>query len=490
MTSDRFSRGFRRLGDNELARLTFHGAARQVTGSCYLLETRETRVLVECGMHQGSRKEEALNRQPFPFDPRGLDAALLTHAHIDHSGLLPKLVRDGFDGEVHATRATAGLARIMLPDSAAIQEQDAEHASRRLVRSGRKPVEPAYTQEDAEKALRRFVGHPYDERWRLSEDVEVRFRLAGHILGAASIEVWVRWETGERKVVFSGDVGRNLDPLLRDPAEIDEADLVLLESTYGDRDHRAQDDSLEEFADVFRQADRSGGNVIVPVFAVGRAQEVLYYLGKFEQEGRIPKRPVYLDSPMAIEVTRLYVQHPECFEEKLLQSIRDGAEPPTPSVLRYTREADQSRAINEKQGVTILSASGMCDAGRIVHHLRHNLWRHEAHVAIVGYQAVGTRGRALVDGARRVRIFGEPVAVNATVHTLGGFSAHAGQSELVRWMRPFGDPPPPVALVHGEPEKQEALAQLLRRNPQARVFIPEKGRSCVLQRRGAPVEFA
>ncbi len=477
-------RGFRPLERDELARLTFHGAAGEVTGSSFLLETAGSRVLFECGMFQGGRREEARNRRPFPFDPAALDAVALTHAHIDHSGLVPKLVRDGCGARVHATEATCDLLRIMLPDSASIHEQDAARENRRRERRGARLVEPLYTAEDAERALGRVEAYPFDERFALTNDVDVRFRRAGHILGAASLEVWVRDEGGfERKLVLSGDVGRADEALLKDPEPPEEADLLLLESTYGGREHRSAEESVEELAEVFRDADRSGGNVIVPAFAVGRAQDVLHTLAELEDAGRIPVRPVYFDSPMAIHVTELYPRHAGCFKEPIRSALE-------PRDLHFCRTPEESMAINAKRGVTILSASGMCDAGRVVHHLKHNLWRAGTHVVIAGFQAAGTRGRALVGGARKLRILGEEVLVRAKVHTIGGFSAHAGQSELVAWARPMLANGARLALVHGEPDQRDALERRLHGAAPAPILVPESGDAVTLRRRGDPVVFA
>ena len=484
MTRRRNPRGLRPLADDELARLTFHGAAGEVTGSCYLLETTISRVLIECGMLQGGRGEESRNRRPFPFEPKALDAVVLTHAHIDHSGLLPKLVLDGGRARIHATDATCDLLRILLPDSAHIHESDAKHANRRRLRRGAKLIDPLYTAEDAERALTLLEPHAFDERVELTEDVEIRFRRAGHILGAASLEVWISDGSHRRKVVLSGDIGRTIDPLLKDPDAPLEADLLLLESTYGGRDHRPAGDSIEEFEAVLRAAAEAGENVVIPAFAVGRSQNLLYAIAEAERFGRVPVRPVYCDSPMAIHVTELYARHPDCFEAAL-QSVRSLE----PAQLHFCRTPEESMEINDKRGVIILSASGMCDAGRVVHHLKHNLWRPGSHIVIAGFQAAGTRGRALVQGARRVRIHGEEIAVHAQVHTIGGFSAHAGQSELLEWAAPILARGAHVAVVHGERGEAEALEARLSEAAQHPVILPDRRDSVLLRRRGAPVEF-
>jgi metallo-beta-lactamase family protein len=486
--STKHGRGFGKLDDGSLARLTFLGAAGDVTGSCYLLETVHAKVLLECGLWQGERRIRARNQRPFPFDPRGLDAVVLTHAHIDHSGLVPKLVRDGFRGRIHATVPGADLLAVLLRDSAHIHQQDAKDVNRRRLRAGKRPVEPLYELVDAERALEHLVLHPFDRVDELAQGLSIRFACAGHILGAASIEVWVREQTFARKLVLSGDVGRPRDPLLRPPEPPGEADIVLLESTYGDRDHKDLDATVEELAQALREATADGGNVLVPVFAVGRAQEILHYVGVLEEQGRIPVLPVFLDSPMAVRATEIHRRH-----ESELRLQPDGRRlvPHEPRQLTFCRTSEDSVRLNERHGVVILSASGMCEGGRILHHLRHNLWKPTTDVVIVGFQARGTLGRALVDGARSVRVFGETVAVRARVKTLGGFSAHAGQSELVEWVTSLARSGARVALVHGEEEKRLALAAKLReRLGLDEVWLPRLGDIALLSKRGEPVSFA
>ncbi len=480
----RHARGFRKLEGEELARLTFLGAAGEVTGSIYLLETAHAHVLFDCGMCQGERHARSQNERPFPFDPAGIDAVVLTHAHVDHSGLVSKLVHDGFRGKVHVTVPSADLLGILLRDSAHIHEQDTKSANRRRQRQGMKPVEPLYGIEDAERALDRLVQHPFDRVEELAEGLRIRYARAGHILGAASVECWVQEGGVERKLVFSGDLGRRHEPLLLPPEPPAEADLVLLESTYGDRDHKDLDATVEELAQALTAAVKDGGNVLVPVFAVGRAQELLHYIGKLKREGRIPALPVFLDSPMAISATELYRRHDDCFQRTSAGLRCESFEP---RELAFCRTPEESMRLNDRRGIVILSASGMCEGGRILHHLRHNLWRASTDVVIVGFQARGTLGRALVEGARNVRIFGEPVAVKARVATLGGFSAHAGQSELVEWVRPMVARGARVALVHGEEEKRAALAAKLAAQTGTASWLPLRGGSIHLQRRGDPV---
>jgi metallo-beta-lactamase family protein len=482
-------RGFRRLEDDELARLTFLGASGEVTGSMFLLETARSRVLFDCGLCQGERHARAQNARPFPFRARDLDAVVLTHAHVDHSGLVPKLVRDGFRGKVHATVPSGELLSVLLRDSAYIHEHDARTENRRRQRQGKKPVGPLYELADAERALEKLVLVPFDETVELDGaqgGLRLSFARAGHILGAASVEAWVRDGTVERKLVFSGDLGRRREPLLLPPEPPREADLVLLESTYGDRDHKPLEATVEELARALTEATKDGGNVLVPAFAVGRAQEILHYVGLLEREGRIPELPVFLDSPMAIRATELYRRHAACFQPG---GAGTGCEALEPRQLAFCRTQEESMRLNERRGVVILSASGMCEGGRILHHLRHNLWRASTDVVIVGFQARGTLGRALVEGARTVRIFGEPVAVRARVVTLGGFSAHAGQTELVDWVAPMLAGGARVALVHGEDEKRAALAARLAERTGVEAWQPQRGERIVLARRGEPVRF-
>lgn len=473
------------LPDDELARLSFHGASGTVTGSCYLLETRRSRVLFECGMFQGGRDADRRNAAPFDFDPSSLTAVVLTHAHIDHSGRLPLLCRRGYRGDIHATRPSAALARIMLTDSAHIQEMDVRYANKRRARRGKDPLEPLYTVEDAEDAIEALVPHAFRVRERLTEDVEIRFVPAGHILGAASVEAWVRDGDVERRIVFSGDLGRDEDPLLVEPEPpapsegLAGGDLVLVETTYGDRDHKDTERTMDELVDILAAAQKDGGNVIVPVFAVGRAQEILYFLGKLEREGRVRPRPTYLDSPMAIDVTRLYRRNADCCRD-----IVDADGPIATEQLAFTRDAQQSMELNGRRGVTILSASGMCDGGRIVHHLKHNLWRPDTQLVIVGYQAQGSLGRRIIDGARNVTILGERVAVRAKVHTLGGFSAHAGQSELLGWCKKAAGANTTFVLVHGEEDRRAAFGKLLGERLGRPTLAPAQGATLALPRAG------
>lgn len=467
-----------------MALLTFIGAIQQVTGSCYLLESREgARVLLECGMHQGRREEENQNRSAFPFDPRSLDAVVLSHAHLDHSGLLPRLVAEGYRGLIHATDASCELLELMLKDSAFLQEKDAEWENRWRARQGKPAIKPLYTLADTEQALSQTRRHAYGEPVEIAKGVQVTFHNAGHILGSAIVELCVEDHHLHRRLVFSGDLGNTCSPLLQAPAQLHEADVLMLESTYGDRDHRPSEETIEELADILQQAHRDGGNVLIPSFAVGRTQDLLYYLGRFYQEGRLAQQAVFLDSPMAIRANAIYSRYHEQFAAKdraalTIQGIK-RVEDWLP-ILRSTPTAEESMAINRvKSGAIIIAGAGMCNGGRIVHHFKHNLWRENCHLIFPGFQAKGTLGRLIVDGADTVKVLHQRIAVKAKVHTLGGFSAHAGQSQLLDWAAQF-EHHPELYLVHGELEKMQALQKVLHERLNWLANIPEPSEQIAL----------
>lgn len=462
-----------------MALLSFLGAIQQVTGSCYLIESRDgAKVLLECGMRQGRREDEEGNRAPFAFDPLSLDAVVISHAHIDHSGLLPKLAGTGYRGPIFATGASCELMELMLLDAAQIQEKDTEWENKWRARLGKPPLSPLYTTADAEQALRQRHPLAYGESREVAKGVQVTFHDAGHILGSAIVELQVQDHHLTRRLVFSGDLGNTCSPLMHAPTTLKRADLVLLESTYGDRDHRCSSDTLDELADILLQAHRDGGNVLIPAFAVGRTQDLIYYLGRFYQEGRLPQQVVFLDSPMAIRANAIYSRFQHLFNsidraaiaDKQIKRIEDWL-----PVLRCTPTPEESMAINRvKSGAIIIAGSGMCAGGRIAHHFKHNLWRGDCHVVFPGFQAKGTPGRAIVDGADTVKMLHQRIAVKAQVHTLGGFSAHAGQSQLLDWVRHF-EHHPELYLVHGELEKMLALQDALRSHLNWIASIPEPG---------------
>ena len=468
--------------------ITFLGAAREVTGSCFLIETTTTRFLVDCGMFQGGREAAQRNRQAFGFDPSTIDFVLLTHAHIDHSGLLPKLTRAGFRGTIHATAATADLLQVMLPDSAHIQETEALRAQRgaRGTRDAQAVAAPLYTLRDADACLHQVRAHGYGRELRPHADVRCRFRDAGHILGSAILEVWV--SEGERttKLVFSGDLGQPGRAILRDPTPIAEADLLFIESTYGDRLHKELAATQDELVEVVERT-LARGNVIVPAFAVGRTQEVLYHLHRLSRDGRLRDLRIFVDSPMAAAATRITQRHLDLFDENAARLAHWHALGKDLPYLDFTASVEESIALNQvRSGAIIISASGMCTAGRIRHHLRHNLGRAECSVLITGFQAQGTLGRRLVDGASQVRIFGEDVPVRASVHTVGGLSAHADRHALLAWAAGFARAPAQTFVVHGEETAAQALASGLRARPGWNVTVPAAGQQVHWHGSGVP----
>jgi metallo-beta-lactamase family protein len=445
-------------------KVEFLGGAGTVTGSATLLESGSLKWLVDCGLFQGSKDLEERNRSVRPYRPEEISLILLTHAHIDHSGLIPKLVREGFKGKVVCTKATRDLCEIMLRDSAHIHEMEAEWQNRKGRRAGRDGAQPLYTQKDAENSLRCFQPVDYEERVTPAEGLRVRFRDAGHILGSAIVEIWVKEGGTEKKVVFSGDLGGLKQPIVRDPSRVDEADVLWLESTYGDRLHRSREETVQEFLGILQDAIGHHAKVVIPAFAVERTQDIIYVIGQFIRQGVLPSIPVYIDSPLAISATEIFKRNPDCFDGETRDVLLKGGDPLDLPEIIYSRTSEDSKAINEdsRPGI-IISASGMCESGRIQHHLKHHLWRPESHVVIIGYQAQGTVGRRIVDGAKTIRLFGEEIAVRAHIHTLGGFSAHADQKGLLEWVSHFRNPKLEVIVNHGEEKVSTVLAQAIRR---------------------------
>ena len=443
-------------------RLAFHGAARGVTGSCHLLEVAGRSILVDCGFFQGPREIVDDNREPFAFDPRAIDWLLLTHAHLDHCGRIPLLAKAGFRGEIIATSATRELARLVLLDAANLQEEDARRSERRAQRRGAPVQEPLYTVDEAAWSFDRFGRNAAcGERIALADGLAVTFIDAGHILGSAALVVEASEGEAHRTIVFSGDVGSPGHPIVRDPTPPPHADVLVMESTYGDRCHRPLADSVEGLWEAVAETLTRGGNGVIPAFALERSQEILYFLRQGIERGRLPRTlPVFLDSPMAISATEIMRRHPECFDAEMLGILQRG-EPTTPPGLHLTRETAESMAINRiAGGAVIIAGSGMCTGGRVRHHLRNHLWREASSVIFVGFAAEGTPARAIIDGAPSVPILGEPVQVRAHIHTINGFSAHADQSELLAWQAGTGRPK--TFLVHGEPARgMQALADLL-----------------------------
>jgi len=454
--------------------LSFHGAAQGVTGSCYLLQCAGKRILVDCGLYQGSRALAEDNANDFGFDPEAVDFVLLTHAHLDHCGRLPLLVRRGFGGEIITTAASRELARLVMMDAAGLQEEEARYRNRRARRRGKNGEEavPLYTTLDALNALDNFGRvAQFHQALELAPGIRVTFLDAGHILGSASLMLELSEHGRTRRVLFSGDLGPGGRPFLRDPDPPPQVDVVVMETTYGDRQHKALQPSVEELYEAINTTTQRGGNVVIPTFALERAQELLYFLREGKQSGVLPGfLQVFLDSPMAISATEIFRRHPDCYDAETAALFRSGNDPFDFTGLHFTRETADSMAINQiTGGAVIMAGSGMCTGGRVVHHLKHNLGRPRNSVVFVGYAAHGTLARRIVDGAKTVHIFGEEYAVRAGVHTIGGFSAHAGQSELLAWQRQTGTPER-TFLVHGEKDSMSAFGQLL---DDTRVEMPE-----------------
>jgi len=453
----------------------FFGAAGEVTGSCHLLTVGDQRVLLDCGLVQGGRKDEARNHEPFPFNPASIDAVVLSHAHIDHSGRLPLLVKSGFRGPIYTHRACRDLCRVMLKDAGFLSEKDAEWENRKRARKGLDPVEPLFTVEDAKLAMRQFKGLVYAEKQRILPGVELCLSDAGHILGSSIVELWLDDGVDARKLVFSGDLGRSGMPVLEDPAVIRQADRVIMESTYGDRLHRSWEDTYREIHKVLNDATGGGGNILIPAFAVGRTQEILYLFAKFYKEWKLDRWLIFLDSPMAIEATRVFTENTDLFDADAAELWHQNNNSPLLPNLHISRTPNQSMAINRiRKGAIIIAGSGMCTGGRIKHHLKHNIWRKECQLVISGFQARGTPGRALVDGAQHIRLWGEEIRVAAEIHTIGGLSAHADQPALKNWYANFRGRPA-VTLVHGEERAIKGLSDCLRGQLSAPVHIARQG---------------
>jgi len=461
-------------------KISFHGADRGVTGSCHLIECAGQRVLIDCGLYQGGRELAEENAEPFGFDPASIDFLLLTHAHLDHCGRIPLLCRRGFHGEIVTTAASRELARLVMLDSAHLQEEEARYQARRSARRGHPhKITPLYTAIDALNSTEYFgrTAH-YDEPLVLAPGIRATFLDAGHILGSASILLELEERDRRRRVLFSGDLGNAGRPLLREPATPPAADVVVMETTYGDRLHKAVTPSVDELYEAIGETFRRGGNVIIPTFALERAQEILFYLREGVVLGRLSGAiQVFLDSPMAISATEIFERHRECYDDDVAELYREGRDPFHLPGLHFVRETSESIALNRiSGGAVILAGSGMCTGGRVRHHLKHNLWRAESSVVFVGYSARGTLARQIIDGASKVRIFGETIPVRASLHTINGFSAHADQAELLEWHRRIGDPER-TFLVHGDEEVMRHFASRLQRTA---VELPALGDSFTL----------
>lgn len=463
------------------AKLSFLGAAQNVTGSKFLLETDNKKILIDCGLYQ-ERKLKSRNWEPFPFDPASIDAMLLTHAHVDHSGLIPKLVKNGFKGPIYCTNATADIVKIILLDAAHLQEEDAAFKKKRHEKEKRKgpyPEIPLYTTEDAEASFSYFTGVNYREAVNLGDGVSATFHDAGHVLGSSTIKVTVTRDGETRSVLFSGDVGRDDKPILKDPYEYKEIDYAVVESTYGNRVHEEPKDIGEKLAEIVNSTMKAGGNIIVPSFALQRAQEVLYYMNKLLLENKIPDIPVYLDSPMAIRITEVFKQYRELYDREMTQMVSQDRSPFDFPGLIMVQTSEESKQLNYlTKPAMIIAGAGMCNGGRIKHHLVNNITRPESTILFVGYQAVGTLGRSIVDGIKKVRILGQRYPVRARVTEITGFSAHADRNELLEWMS--GINPRRVFVVHGEIKSAKEFGKFLRQERGWKVSVPMYGESAAL----------
>jgi metallo-beta-lactamase family protein len=456
-------------------RLSFLGAAQNVTGSQYLVETDKNRLLVDCGLYQ-ERELKGRNWSPFFMPPQSLGAVLLTHAHLDHCGLLPRLVQKEFDQAIYCTTATAEITRIMLLDAGKLQEEDAEFKKRRHQkekRKGRYPEIPLYTQADAEAVFPLFSPVKYGQSLQISEGIEASFHDAGHVLGSSMVRLKIKQNGEQRTIIFSGDIGRWKKPMLEDPTLFDEADYVVIESTYGDRLLEPVDETAQEFAEIINATANKGGNIIIPSFALERSQEIMYYLNKFRLEGRIPPLPTFVDSPMAISITEVFGNHPQLFDGEMKKLLSQEKSPFDFPELKLTRTTEESKELNHLTGSNIIIAgSGMCTGGRIKHHLVNNITREESTILFVGYQASGTLGRHIVDGAKSVRILGQYYPVRARIAQVHGFSAHADRDELIKWLSSLTKPPRRVFITHGELDASKSLEGLIRETKGWETLIP------------------
>jgi metallo-beta-lactamase family protein len=458
-------------------KIRFLGGARTVTGSCFYLEGRNFKVLVDCGMHQGPDAEE-VNRRKFSFDPSEIGCLYLTHSHLDHVGLVPRLVMEGFKGKIITTAPAADIAQLILYDSAHIQEYDTEWYNRRAMRSGLELREPLYTRHDVDRVLPLIERKGYGKVESLCEGIRYRFVDAGHILGSATLELWYDDGAGERKIVFSGDIGKKDNPIVNDPVFVSETDYLTIESTYGNRDHRSMKESTDELVQVITETFKRGGNVIIPSFALGRTQDLLFVLDKLVKEGRLFRINVYIDSPLAEGITKIYEAHEEYFDEEARKIFT--TESSDAMKIHFTETAEESMALNRiRKEAIIIASSGMCEGGRIRHHLKHNLWRRECSVVFAGYQAEGTLGRKIIDGARAVEVLGERVVVKAAIHTLGGFSAHADRTELLNWIAQFKNAPE-IFIVHGEEKAALDFQSQIRERFGYKTHVPATGDEFVI----------
>jgi metallo-beta-lactamase family protein len=454
--------------------LTLYGAAHEVTGSCNLIEHNATRLLIDCGMFQGGERSIRRNSIPARLAPKELDAVLLTHGHLDHCGRLPLLIKSGYKGPIYATQGTIEIAKIILADAAGIQANDISRENRKRARAGLKLLKPIFNMHDVQRVIAQFRPVDYQTPFRIGDSIEVNYYDAGHILGSACIELRTTSDGKEKRVVFSGDLGQFDFPLMKDPETINHADVVVMESTYGDRDHRSVPDTVTEFEDIIRKAVEKRSKILIPSFAVGRTQVILYYLAQMFRKGLVKPFPIYLDSPMAISASKVYLQFANTMDPEISDLIDSGQLRQDLATLVTCETGDESQALNAVSGpCLIMAGAGMCNAGRILHHLKHNLWKEDCSVIIVGYQAKGSVGRALVEGAKKVKILGETISVRASISALGGFSAHAGQTDLLHWLEPMSTENPRIVLNHGESHQLNVLAAKIQEKFGIHATIPQ-----------------
>ncbi len=478
--------------------IKFHGAAKMVTGSNFLIETKNYKILIDCGLFQGNKAVERMNEDDFPYIPSEIDFLILTHAHIDHSGRIPKLVKEGFTGRIFCTNPTYDLAKIMLKDSAHIQESDAEWENKRRERAGKELVTPLYTKRDAENSLNYFEPYFLDQKIKVNENITIRFKDAGHILGSAIVELWIVEDERVTKLVFSGDLGVKGRPILNDPEFIQEADYLIVESTYGNSLHDSYKGSIEDLIEIIDTTALRGGTVIIPSFAVGRTQELIYKLNEYYEYKDVEEHmriPIYIDSPMAVEATKAFQKNSSSFNNEARDLILSGDNPFEFKNLRYIESQEESKLLNKYEfPKVIISASGMATGGRILHHLKHNLWNYKNSLVFVGYQAEGTLGRNILDGARKVKLLGEDIGVALQVHNLEGFSAHADKEGILNWINGFTKKPKEIFIVHGEIEASTELAESIKERFNIKTTIPElddkfkiNGNKTILSEGGKPI---
>lgn len=458
------------------------GAAQEVTGSCHLIKVAGQTILLDCGLIQGRSKDENRNRDPFPFDPAKLDAVILSHAHIDHSGRLPLLIKSGFNGPIYTHKASADLCDTLLKDSAYLNYKNTQWENKRRARRGKKPLEPLYEREDAEKALTLFDTLEYGEKREIGAGVSIRLSDAGHIVGSSIVEIWLEESGVQRKVVFSGDLGHRGTAILRDFTMIDEADVVLMESTYGSRLHRPWEDTWKEIDDIAEKIQETPGNVLIPAFSVGRTQNILYMFARNFEKWNLHKWQIFLDSPMAIEATDIYLRHHKLYDTEAAKFWKENGKQLGLPNLHYSKSSQDSMKINQMDsGAIIVAGSGMMTGGRIKHHIKHNIWRSNCHLIVTGYQAHGTMGRKLIEGAKKIKLWGQSISVKAKIHTIGGLSAHTDQKGLMDWYGNFKSKPP-VFLVHGEADTMEKLRKKLKKDLTAPAHIARTGETIDLNK--------